>query len=385
MDSNKVRVIAFYLPQYHPTAENDQWWGKGFTEWTNVGKARPLFHGHYQPRVPADLGYYDLRVPETRIEQAEMAEKYGVEGFCYWHYWFGNGRQLLQRPFREVLASGKPDFPFCLSWANHSWEDKQFSKEGTHRVLMEQLYPGETDETDHFNTLLPAFKDHRYICVDGKPVFMVYNPFELPDARRFIGLWQKLARENGLKGIHFIGQTNNAKEVQSLKDMGFDAVNIVRLFDFFKQDFSILEKIHMKIMRIVFKRGRIVDYARAAKFFTGTEDRETDCYPTIIPNWDHSPRSGRKGHILVHSTPEKFKKHILQTFANVIHKPEDKRIVFLKSWNEWAEGNYMEPDLRFGLSYLEALKEAMKEATKEATNKETNEETNEAMNETSQK
>ena len=171
-NKNQVRVIAFYLPQYHPTAENDQWWGKGFTEWTNVGKARPLFHGHYQPRVPADLGYYDLRVPETRIEQAEMAEKYGVEGFCYWHYWFGNGRQLLQRPFQEVLASGKPDFPFCLSWANHSWEDKQFSKEGTHRVLMEQLYPGEADETAHFNTLLPAFKDHRYICVDGKPVFI---------------------------------------------------------------------------------------------------------------------------------------------------------------------------------------------------------------------
>ena len=143
--------------------------------------------------------------------------------------------------------------------------------------------------------------------------------------------------------------------------LGFDAINIVRLFDFFKQDYSLLEKIYMKAMRIIFKRGRIVDYARAAKYFTGIEDRETDCYPTIIPNWDHSPRSGRKGHILIHSTPEKFKKHILQTFANVIHKPEDKRIVFLKSWNEWAEGNYMEPDLKFGLSYLEALKEALDE------------------------
>lgn len=357
----QVRVIAFYLPQYHPTAENDQWWGKGFTEWTNVGKARPLFRGHYQPRVPADLGYYDLRVPETRIEQAEMAERYGVEGFCYWHYWFGNGRQLLQRPFQEVLASGKPDFPFCLSWANHSWEDKQFSKEGTHRILMEQLYPGEADETAHFNALLPAFKDHRYIRVDDKPLFMVYNPFELPDAGRFILLWQKLARENGLKGIHFIGQTNDAKEVQTLKDMGFDAVNIVRLFDFFKLDYSLPEKIHMKIMRVIFKRGRIVDYARAAKYFSGVEDRNADCYPTIIPNWDHSPRSGRKGHILIHSTPEKFKKHVLQTFANVMDKPEDKRIVFLKSWNEWAEGNYMEPDLKFGRSYLEALKEAMNE------------------------
>ncbi len=163
MEEKEIRVIAFYLPQFHPTPENDQWWGKGFTEWTNVGKAKPLFRGHYQPRVPADLGYYDLRVSETRVEQAEMARKYGIEGFCYWHYWFGNGRQLLQRPFQEVLASGQPDFPFCLSWANHSWEDKQFSKEGTHKMLMEQLYPGETDEIAHFNYLLPAFKDHRYI------------------------------------------------------------------------------------------------------------------------------------------------------------------------------------------------------------------------------
>lgn len=363
MNSHQIRIIASYLPQYHPTPENDKWWGKGFTEWTNVGKAKPLFRGHDQPRVPADLGYYDLRLPEARIEQAKMAAKYGVEGFCYWHYWFGNGRRLLQRPFQEVLASGEPDFPFCLAWANHSWEDKQFSKEGTHKMLIEQLYPGEKDDIEHFNTLLPAFKDHRYICVDGKPIFMVYAPLKLPDAKQFIDLWQKLALENGLKGIHFIAQTSNAKEVHMLKEMGFDAVNTVRLFDFFKHDYFILEKIYMKIMRVIFKRGRIIDYAKAAKFFTGPEDSEPDCYPTIIPNWDHSPRSGRKGHIFINSTPEKFKKHVLQAFSHVMHKPKEKRIVFLKSWNEWAEGNYIEPDIRYGCSYLEALQEATNEIT----------------------
>lgn len=170
MEKNKykVRVIAFYLPQFHPTPENDKWWGKGFTEWTNVGKAKPLFKGHYQPKVPADLGYYDLRVPETRREQAELARQYGIEGFCYWHYWFGNGRQLLQRPFQEVLASGEPDFPFCLAWANHSWEDKQFNKEGGNKMLMEQLYPGDEDYIAHFNAVLPAFKDPRYIRVNGE-------------------------------------------------------------------------------------------------------------------------------------------------------------------------------------------------------------------------
>ncbi|KAA6324357.1 hypothetical protein EZS27_026309 [termite gut metagenome] len=361
MKGNKIRVVAFYLPQFYPTPENDKWWGKGFTEWTNVGKAKPLFKGHYQPRIPADLGYYDLRVPETRQQQADMAKTYGIEGFCYWHYWFGKSRRLLQRPFDEVLSSGEPDFPFCLAWANHSWEDKQFNKEGTHKTLMEQLYPGDEDYINHFNALLPAFKDHRYICVDGNPVFMIYSVFELPDARHFIDLWQDLARKNGLKGIHFVGHTVNVKDIQPIKNMGFDAVNIVRLFDFFKHDYSILERLYLKTMRIVFKRGRHIKYEKAAKYFSGKEDIQEDCYPTIIPNWDHSPRSGRNGHILINSTPDKFKKHVIKSFENLKNKPVDKRIVFLKSWNEWAEGNYIEPDLKYGLSYLQVLKEAIKE------------------------
>lgn len=357
--NNKVRVIAFYLPQFHPTPENDKWWGKGFTEWTNVGKAKPLFHGHYQPKVPADLGYYDLRVPETRMAQAEMAKEHGVEGFCYWHYWFGNGRELLQRPFNEVLKSGEPDFPFCLGWANHSWEDKQFSKDGGNKMLMEQLYPGDEDYIQHFNSVLPAFKDHRYIRVDDKPIFLVYSAFELPDTAHFIRLWQKLAQENGLKGIHFIGHTANIEDIEPMKKMGFDAVNMVRLFHFFKHDYSIFDRIYLKFMKIFFNKGRVVDYAKAAKYFSGEEDRREDCYPTIIPNWDHSPRSGRSAHILVNSTPEKFGKHAKTAFEHVKDKPEEKRIVFLKSWNEWAEGNYIEPDLKFGMSYLKALKDAI--------------------------
>lgn len=361
MNENKVRVIALYLPQFHPIPENDEWWGKGFTEWTNVAKAKPLFKGHYQPKVPADLGFYDLRLPESRKQQADMAREYGVEGFCYWHYWFGNGRQLLQRPFQEVLASGEPDFPFCLAWANHSWEDKQFNKEGSRTVLMEQLYPGEKDYIDHFNVVLPAFKDHRYLTVGGKPIFMVYSPFELPDARSFIELWQRLAKENGLEGIHFVAHTYNANDIATLKEKGFDAVNVVRLFDFFKQNYSLAGKAYMKIMRVLFKKGRIIDYGKAARYFSGAEDKQPDCYPTLIPNWDHSPRSGRSGHILIDSTPGKFKKHVGASLASVAHKPEENRIVFLKSWNEWAEGNYIEPDLKFGTSYLEALREAIDE------------------------
>ena len=353
----KIRVLALYLPQYHPTPENDAWWGKGFTEWTNVGKAKPLFKGHYQPRVPADLGYYDLRLPESREAQADLAKEYGVEGFIYWHYWFGAGRRLLGRPFDEVLESDKPDFPFCLAWANHSWEDKQFSKEGTHRILMEQVYPGDDDYISHFNFLLKAFQDSRYVRVDGKPFFMVYNPKELPDAAHFIQLWQKLAKEQGFQ-FHFVAHTHQKEDIELFKSWGFDAVVLVRLFDVFKKKLSLWERAFSKFSRIVLKRGRILDYGLASSCFTGEEDKREDCYPVIIPNWDHSPRSGRQGHILVHSTPEKFEKHVDVTFSTI--KDKQNKIVILKSWNEWAEGNYMEPDLKYGRGYLEALRKMLR-------------------------
>ena len=353
---NNIRVIALYLPQFHPTPENDKWWGKGFTEWTNVGKAKPLFKGHYQPRVPADLGYYDLRLPESRQAQADLAKAFGIEGFCYWHYWFGNGRMLLDRPFHEVLVSGEPDFPFCLAWANHSWEDKQFSKEGTHRVLMEQLYPGDEDYIQHFNYLLKAFKDNRYVRVEGKPFFMVYNPKEIPNVSHFIDLWQSLAVAQGFK-IYFVAHTYSKEDIELFKSWEFDAVVLGRLFDVFKRRFSIFERIYTKIQRVIFKKGKILDYGLASCYFSGEEDLREDCLPVLIPNWDHSPRSGRKGHILINSTPEKFKRHVKEVFNLVSNK--QNKIVILKSWNEWAEGNYIEPDLKYGKAYLEVLKDLL--------------------------
>ena len=190
----KPRIIGLYLPQYHPIPENDEWWGKGFTEWTNVAQARPLFRGHYQPRIPADLGFYDLRVPEVREQQAELAREAGLEGFCYYHYWFGNGKQLLERPFNEVLASGKPDFPFCLCWANHDWTNKSWIKGNSMRMdstIAKMVYSKE-DHIAHFKALLPAFHDRRYMTVDGKPIFAVYAPHDIPDVEQFIETWQKL-------------------------------------------------------------------------------------------------------------------------------------------------------------------------------------------------
>lgn len=356
-----ARIIAIYLPQFHPIPENDEWWGKGFTEWTNVGKAQPLFRGHYQPRVPTDLGYYDLRVPETREAQAALAKEHGVESFCYWHYWFGDGKRLLERPFNEVLASGKPDFPFCLGWANHSWHDKQFSKEGSDKLLIEQKYGGKEDYTQHFYTLLPAFKDNRYTRVDGKPLFFIYAPYDIPDLTEFIELWQQLAIQNGLKGIHFVANTHQIEDIGALQHKGFNAVGLVRLFHVFKKEFSLIHRAYVKIMRIIFKTGRILDYEFCSKYFSGEEDKLDYCYPSIFPNWDHSPRSGRKGHILHNANPTAFKKHVKQVLKTVKHKAPEHQIIFLRSWNEWAEGNYIEPDLKFGKQFLVALKEAINE------------------------
>jgi lipopolysaccharide biosynthesis protein len=217
-----ARAIALYLPQFHPIPENDEWWGKGFTEWTNTAKARPRFPGHYQPHVPADLGFYDLRVPETRAQQAEMARAHGVEGFCYYHYWFA-GKRILQRPFDEVVASGEPDFPFCLCWANETWSGVWHGD--PRRTLIAQTYPGEEDHRAHFATLLPAFRDPRYIRVAGKPVFLIYKPLDLPDAAATLALWTRMAEEAGLPGLHFVGCTDDVTDIPPA--LGFDASAVV--------------------------------------------------------------------------------------------------------------------------------------------------------------
>lgn len=355
--SNKARVLAIYLPQYHPIAENDQWWGPGFTEWTNVGKAAKLFKGHNQPRVPADLGYYDLRVAETRQAQADMARKYGVEGFLYWHYWFGNGKQLMEKPLQEVLSSGQPDFPFALAWANHSW--RGFTKTGANderNMLQEQLYPGVEDYTAHFYTVLPALKDKRYITVDGKLFFMIFAPFDHPEVVTFIKTWRKLAAENGLPDFHFVGHLTNPKyTVKQVLELGFDAVNTVRLFNYLLENRSFFKKATDKLNVVLRGVPRSYAYERVAKYFVQEEDKHEYTYPTLFPDWDHTPRSGREGIVLLNTTPKKFGATVKAAVDVVAHKDPEHRIVVLKSWNEWGEGNYIEPDLKWGHQFLEAL------------------------------
>lgn len=362
---SKARVIAFYLPQFHQIPENDEWWGKGFTEWTNVGRAKPLFSGHYQPRVPADLGYYDLRIPEIREEQARIAKEAGIYGFCYWHYWFGLGKRLLEKPFNDVLASGKPDFPFCLGWANESWESKVWNVHEVkkNKVLIEQLYPGKEDNELHFFNLLPAFKDNRYITVDNRPLFLIYKPEKFKEIGSFITQWNALARGNGVSnGFYFVAHTASFGEYKSLLDLGFDSVTvnpmsrvIIGLNSNKSKLANRIEKLKRYILKV--KILTIIEYKDALKYFVNKEeDSLGNVIPTIIPNWDHSPRSGKNAWILHNSTPELFEKNIKDAIECLNEKSIEKKIIFLKSWNEWGEGNYIEPDKRYGKQYLESLR-----------------------------
>lgn len=363
------KIFAFYLPQFHPISENDQWWGKGFTEWTNVGKARPLFHNHYQPRVPADLGYYDLRLAESRIAQAELAKKYHIDGFCYYHYWFGEGRELLQRPFNEVVQSKTPDFPFMLCWANESWHEKFWNyelKTQSKRILMEQKYDGEKDYVEHFKSLEKVFHDPRYFKIDNKPVFMVYRPFDSPEIATIITLWNQLALNSGFNGVFFIAQsTDYSLEGERALKIGFDAINSLGLFKPLKR-----RTLFTKIVTKIFLKSKYFipyknDYRKVYKYFLDNYDDLDNVFPTIIPNWDHSPRSGRMGYILYNSTPYYFGLHLQMVFDCLSRKESKPQVAFIKSWNEWGEGNYLEPDRKYGLGYLEEYARIWGEYNKE--------------------
>ena len=359
-----IRTIAFYLPQFHPIPENDEWWGKGFTEWTNVVKAKPLFKNHYQPKLPTELGLYDLRVPEVREQQALLAKEYGIEGFCYWHYWFGNGKRILERPFNEVLESGKPDFPFCLAWANETWTGIWHGL--TNEILIEQTYPGREDYIDHFNNLLKAFKDKRYMRVEDKPIFVVYRPNAIPDIKLFVETFQQQAIENGLKGVYLIA-TNvpvdwdaEARGFSAITPSNHDKLAYVRsestIRNFYRKQLN--RKKVSKVFKKIFKQPtHVYEYKEAMKWFVRDEDSKSIIYPMVIPNWDNTARSGVNGFVLHNSTPELFKQVMQKAINKIKDLPADKRIVFIKSWNEWAEGNYIEPDRKYGRKYLEVIKE----------------------------
>jgi len=342
-----MEVLALYLPQFHPIPENDRWWGKGFTEWTNVTQAVPLFRGHVQPHLPADLGFYDLRVGEVREAQADLALRHGVTGFCYWHYWFA-GHQLLQRPLDEVVASGAPDFPFCVAWANQSWSGIWHG--APDRVLIEQTYPGPDDDIEHFAHLRTAFEDPRYIRIAGRPVMFVYQPGHLPEPARFVDRWQKMAHDAGLGGLYLVASVHEPDR-SSPVSTGFDAT-VHFQFPFGR---GATTRLRRRMLTRGIGRGPM-RYPYPDTPGDPPPGLDGRLFPSVYPNWDNTPRLGRRGQVATGSTPGRFGLHMRRALELASANPPDEQVVVVKSWNEWAEGNYLEPDTEFGLGRLEALR-----------------------------
>ncbi len=352
----RAKIVAFYLPQFHPIPENDKWWGKGFTEWRNVVTARSLFPGHYQPRIPADLGFYDLRLPEVRESQSELARNYGIDVFCYWHYWF-NGKLLLERPVLEILESGKPDFQFCLAWANENWTRRWDGL--NNEILQKQTYGGFQDHIKHFNWLLKFFKDRRYFKIDNKPVFLIYRPAQIPDLKEMIELWRRLAKKEGFPDLFLIAIRASADSVQNWKQIGFDGEVIFQpLFPGIVNWYQFNRGIPLNQMSFIF------DYDEIANLMADLNEeivKQSDTsFACVTPMWDNTARrKNLKPFILTNSSPETFEKWLNLEIERVQNRRPEYRIVFINAWNEWAEGNYLEPDLKFGHAYLNAVKRAV--------------------------
>lgn len=358
--ADKLRSIAFYLPQYHPTPENDEWWGRGFTEWTNVSKARAEFAGHYQPHLPADLGYYDLRLPEVREAQASLAREYGIHGFCYYHYWF-NGRRILERPFNEVLESGSPDFPFCLCWANENWTRTWDG--GEHHVLLGQNYSHEDDRA-HIRSLIPAFRDPRYIKVDGRPLFLVYRTELLPNPAKTAEIWREECRLAGLGEI-YLARVENFERLIAPAAIGFDAA-IEFAPDTTSGSVGLMRGgVHRFLANVgllpnIFKHERIINYQSVAKAMAA---RTLNSYPRfrcVTPMWDNSARRGLRATVYTGSHPRLYEQWLTSVVRSTRkERAGDEKLVFINAWNEWGEGCHLEPDLRWGRAYLEATRRAL--------------------------
>ena len=340
----KPKALAFYLPQYHPIPENDEWWGKGFTEWHNVTRARPLFPGHYQPHLPGELGYYDLRVPEVRMAQAELARDHGVHGFVYYHYWF-HGRRLLERPFEEVLASGLPEFPFALCWANEEWTRGWDSQTG--HVLVRQEF-SEADDRAHIRHLLRAFKDPRYITIDGRPLMLIYRPTLIPDLVRTSEIWRSEVQRAGFPDLYlcWVESWGIPPGDHGPKPFGLDAsVGFMPVLG---------AQLHPSLETL---RGhRILDYESAAESAMELLDCPWKRFPSVMVGWDNTARRAQGATIYHGATPVHYEHWLRSTADRLSGVRSEENYLFIVAWNEWAEGNHLEPDQRYGRAFLEATR-----------------------------
>lgn len=366
MTNDQIKAIAFYLPQFHPVPENDEWWGKGFTEWTNVSKARPMFPSHYQPHYPADLGFYDLRLPEVREAQAALAKKYGIHGFCYYHYWF-NGRRILERPFNDILSLGKPDFPFCLCWANENWT-RTWSG-GSQNILLEQNYSHE-DDLEHIQSLIPAFSDHRYIKIDGKPLFLVYRTELLPNPQKTTEIWRKEALKQGIGDLYLVRVESFINDIDP-KTLGFDAaVEFAPDWDNMGPklfDYGFLKKLaKIGLFAKTLSDNQVMDYDTLATSMIRKPKPDYLRFPGVTPSWDNSARRKKNAAIFLNSTPDKYEEWLAHAIHTVsADATTSPKLVFVNAWNEWAEGNHLEPDQKWGHAYLKATLNALTHPSKQ--------------------
>lgn len=366
-----MKVIAFYLPQFHEIPENNAWWGEGFTEWTNMKKAKPLFEGHNQPRVPLNHNYYNLLDRDVQRWQVEIAKKHGIYGFCFYHYWF-EGKMLLEKPVENYLQETSLDLPFCMSWANVSWTNEW---EGTNlNVLMEQKYGDKEEWKEHFDYLLPYFLDSRYIKIDGKPLFIIYRPDIMEHMTEMLECWNSLAKENGLKGLCYAYQHHSYYFQQKINTIFDYGIEYQPGFAQLSQDVGIKKYIR----KACFKIGNIsekylggvlnvshgglqkMDYDKIWENILSFKHDTEKMIPGAFVDWDNTPRRGKRGSVMIGASPEKFKTYFKWQVSNAkeVYK---KDMLFIFAWNEWAEGGYLEPDEKNKCGYLEAIESVLKD------------------------
>jgi hypothetical protein len=343
-----VKLFAFYLPQFHPIPENDRWWGEGFTEWTNVARGRKQYSDHYQPHVPERLGFYDLRLPETRLRQAALARSYGVTGFCYYYYSFGT-KTLLERPLREMLTSGEPDLPFCLCWANENWTRRWDGTEGA--LLIEQRYGPELDGA-LIDEMMPYFLDRRYLRIHGAPVLLVYKANAIPDPQATAARWRAAARRWGVPDLHLVAALTFG--LTDPRPLGFDAaVEFPPHGDALSADPYNATGVDVNFS------GQILDFHSAVKVQLNLPARPFRNYRTAMAGWDNTARLGHRATVYHGASPETYEEWLRALVSEARLTDPAHRLVFINAWNEWAEGAHLEPDRRFGTGYLEATRRAL--------------------------
>lgn len=347
------RLIAFFLTQFHPIPENDAWWGKGFTEWTNVTKAKPLFEGHEQPHLPTDLGFYDLRVQSTRHDQIRMAKQFGIDGFCYHYYWF-SGTRLLNQPLDDMLADPQSEMPFCLCWANENWTRRWDAAE--HEILIAQRYLPD-DDLNFIKSLIPFFSDPRYIRIDERPFLIVYRPQHLPDAKKTATIWRDYCHAVGIGEIHICAALTHGNEDYS--QFGFDSG--VEFPPHNLQCRNVADQISFYEPF----RGYVVEYPTVARTYLEREYTHSNVFRGVFPSWDNTARTGNRGVVALGGTPDNYEHWLSECIRKTREDyPKQERFVFINAWNEWAEGCHLEPDRKYGHGFLDATLRAKNQSSK---------------------